>query len=325
MLKNKPFLLRPAFKDYLWGGGKLRDDYGKDTEMTPLAESWECSIHPDGESIIASGEHEGKKLSEVLKLHPEYLGTHPGKQMPILVKLIDAKKDLSVQVHPSDEYAMEHEGGQLGKTEMWYVLHANPGAKLVYGFKRNVTADEVREAIINRTISSLLQFVPVHPNDVFLIEAGIVHAIGAGIVMAEIQENSNLTYRLYDYDRLDKNGNKRELHIDKALEVARFSSSLEPVQPMRKLEYKRGKASELLARCRYFQTERLLLNTERRPMAEYVTGSTSFHTLLCLEGCGILYGDKICVPFFRGDCIFIPADSILLRIHGKAQMLDIGC
>lgn len=325
---NKPFMLQSVYKDYIWGGSKLKDEYGKETETNPLAEAWVCSTHPDGQSIVASGEFAGLALGEVISLHPEYLGTHPRAkaELPILVKLIDAKKDLSVQVHPDDEYARVYENGQLGKTEMWYVLHADMGAELVYGFRHDISKAEVRKSIKNGSIEQHLQYVPVQKDDVFMIEAGTVHAIGKGVVIAEIQESSNLTYRLFDYDRLDKKGRKRELHIDKALDVAKLSSSIEPRQPMRVLNYRKGYASELLGRCKYLQVERLLLNTERcRNMADFQTRSNSFRVLLCVDGCGIVSGESVMINFFKGDCIFVPALSIPLKMHGMAQILNIGC
>ena len=322
-------MLKPAGKDYLWGGDRLNDDFSKELVLSPLAETWECSIHPDGQSMVASGKFQGMYLGDVLKLHPEYLGTHPSAMgdFPILVKLIDAKKDLSVQVHPNDEYAAIHEGGQRGKSEMWYVLDAAKDAKLVYGFHHDTNKEVVRKSIENGNIEKLLQKVNVHRDDVFYIEAGTVHAIGAGILIAEIQENSNLTYRLYDYNRTDKNGEKRALHIDKALDVANLKESTAPRQPLRVLRYQRGCASELLCRCMYFQVERLLINTERcREMADFQTNSTSFQVLLCTNGCGaVLYGNGETIHFFRGDCVFIPADSVPLKLHGKAQFLRVIC
>ncbi len=325
---HKPFLLSPSAKDYLWGGRKLKDEYGKDMEIEPLAETWECSTHADGQSVVASGEFRGQMLGEVLKSHPEYLGSNVKrrKEFPILVKLIDAKKDLSVQVHPNDEYAKVNEGGHLGKTEMWYVLHADKGARLIYGFRKEISKEQLKKSIKNGKIENYLQYVPVEKDDAFLVNAGTVHAIGEGIVIAEIQENSNLTYRLYDYNRIDKNGNKRELHIDKALDVAELKSTGIPRQPMRVLKYRNGYAMEMLCRCNYFQVERLLLNTERyRNMADIQTESNSFRVLLCTDGCGVLFGENTMVNFIKGDCIFIPADSIPLKLHGRAQMLYIGC
>ena len=326
----RPFLLCPAAKDYLWGGSRLNDDFNIGIDIQPFAEAWVCSCHPDGQSIVIStGESLGESLGDLLKRHPEYLGTHAASvadgEFPILIKLIDAKKDLSVQVHPDDEYAREHEGS-LGKTEMWYVLDARNSAELVYGFNRDVTADQVRKAVENGEITSLLNHVEVHKNDLFFIESGTVHAIGAGCLIAEIQESSNLTYRLYDYGRIDKNGHKRPLHVDKAMAVANLKSSASPRQPMRVLKYKNGVASELLTRCKYFQVERMLLNTEvQRDLATFKTGENSFHALLCVDGCGVLFGGDVSLPFFKGDCIFVPADSIPLKLHGKAQILNVSC
>lgn len=327
---NQPFLLRPAGKDYLWGGQRLNDDYSKGIALDPLAETWECSTHPDGPSVVVSGTYKGLELRRVLSIHPEYLGTHPRglveSGLPVLVKFIDAKKDLSVQVHPSDEYAREHENVQLGKSEMWYVIDADEGAKLVYGFRTKVTRRQIRASIEDGSIEKYLQYVPVHRGDVFFIQAGTVHAIGGGILLAEIQESSNLTYRLYDYNRTDKNGQKRELHIEKALQVVNTNSSAEPRQPIRKLQYKPGYASELIGRCKYFEVERVLINTERvRNMAEVQTGSESFNVLLCIDGCADLFGEGTLINIFKGDCVFIPANSVELKLHGKAEFLKIRC
>lgn len=327
---RRPFLLAPACKDYLWGGDKLKTDYGKVSDLDPLAETWECSTHPDGPSTVASGEYTGLTLSEVLTAHPEYLGTHPAffaPNLPILIKLIDAKKDLSVQVHPDDAYAAAHENGSLGKTEMWYVLNAAPGAKLVYGFNRDTDREMIRNSISNGTLEKYLQKVQVQKDDLFFVEAGTVHALGAGTLVAEIQENSNLTYRLYDYNRRDKRGNLRELHVEKALNVLHYESSEAPRQPMRVLRYRPGYATELLCRCKYFQAERMLINTENtRNMAEITVGANSFQVLLCVDGCGMLLeSDSSAIPIFKGSCIFLPAECAPVKLHGKAQLLKIEC
>ena len=323
---NRPFLLKPAGKDYLWGGNRLNDDFTKGIPLSPLAVTWECSTHPDGPSKAASGEFAGKSLSEVLRSHPEFLGTHPktAGELPILIKFIDAKKDLSVQVHPTDAYAAEHENGQLGKTEMWYVLDAAKDTSLVYGLKTAVDKEKFRAAIEEGTVEKYLQKVPAKKNDLFYIEAGTIHAIGSGALVAEIQESSNLTYRIYDYDRVDKNGKKRELHIDKALEAASLEASTEPRQPLRVLKYRKGCASELLCRCKYFEVYRMIVNTERcRELVSYQADSASFRVLLCTDGCGAIQFEDEMLRFFKGDCIFIPADSVKLRIHGQAQFLAV--
>lgn len=329
-MKNKPFLLKPAGKDYLWGGQRLNDDYSKGINLDPLAETWECSTHPDGPSVVNSGVFKGQELKDVLEVHPEFLGAHPQEiitdGLPVLIKFIDAKKELSVQVHPSDEYAKEHEDGQLGKSEIWYVIDAEKGAKLVYGFKTKVTKAQIRNSIDDGSIEKYLQYVPVHKGDVFFIKSGTVHAIGAGILLAEIQESSNLTYRFYDYNRVGKDGKKRELQIDKALDVVNLEPSDEPRQPIRKLQYKPGYASELIGRCKYFEVERVLINTERvRNMAEVQTNDDSFNVLLCIDGCADLFGENTLINIFKGDCVFIPANSEPLKLHGKGEFLKIRC
>ncbi len=324
-----PFLLKPQGKDYLWGGNRLNDDFSKNIDLSPLAETWECSTHPDGPSTVASGPDAGRLLPDVLREHPEYLGTHPKTkgELPILIKFIDAYKDLSVQVHPDDAYARVHENGSLGKTEMWYVLDASKGAQLVYGFYHDIDRETLKKSLKDGTVEKYLQKVKVQKDDVFYVEPGTVHGIGAGALIAEIQESSNLTYRLYDYNRVDKNGKLRELHIDKALDVADLKGKAAPRQPMRVLQYRPGCALELLCRCQYFQVERMLVNTERcRNMVDFQTESNSFQVLLCTSGCGVIFsegGEQI--NFFKGDCIFVPASSVPLKIHGRAQMLKVSC
>ncbi len=330
---NKPFFLRPAGKDYLWGGNRLNDDFSKGIDLRPLAETWECSTHPDGPSLVATGAFAGRELRAVLREHPEYLGTHPRKvlqshglddaQLPILVKLIDAKRDLSIQVHPDDEYAAVH-GLGLGKTEMWYVLDASRGAGLVYGLNRDMSAAELRAAIGDGTVEKCLQKVPIQKDDVFFIPAGTIHAIGAGALVAEIQESSNVTYRLYDYGRLDKDKKPRALHVGQALEVADLRRKERPTQPMRVLRYRRGCATELLCRCEYFMVERMLLNTERcRELVTYQSGAGSFTVLLCVDGCGMIGWGAENHPLFKGDCVFAPANSTECVLHGRAQILKV--
>lgn len=322
---NNPFLLRPSGKDYLWGGRRLNDEFEKGIEMYPLAETWECSTHPDGPSYVSGGSFDGETLADVIRAHPDYLGSrHAGEsELPILIKFIDAKKDLSVQVHPTDAYAREHENGQRGKTEMWYVLDAGKDASLIYGLRYSASQQQMRQMIREGSVTKILQKVPVKKDDLFFIEAGTIHAIGAGTLVAEIQENSNLTYRLYDYDRVGKDGKKRQLHVDKALQVANLRSSAEPRQPLRVLKYRQGVASELLCRCRYFEVYRMIVNTERRQKVHYRADAVSFRVLLCVNGCGMIRFENTEIIFYKGDCIFVPADSVMLRIHGQAQFLDV--
>ena len=325
--RNKPFLLKPCGKDYLWGGNRLNDDFSKRIQLSPLAETWDCSTHPDGSSIVASGCFQGQTLTEVLRGHSDFLGTHPSVrgELPILIKLIDAKKDLSIQVHPNDEYALKNENGQLGKSEMWYVLDASKDARVIYGLYHDISRETARQSIRNGTLEKYLQKIPVQKDDMFYVEAGTIHAIGKGVLIAEIQQSSNLTYRLYDYDREDRDGKKRQLHIEKALEAANLKSSVTPKQPLRVLKYRQGCAAELLCRCKYFEVYRILLNTERcREMVLYQADRLSFRVLLCIGGCGSVFmEDGEAFSFFKGDCIFVPAGSVQMRLHGRAQFLDV--
>lgn len=329
--ERAPFLLAPSGKDYLWGGERLNDDFNKNFDCSPLAETWECSTHPDGESVVRSGPYAGLTLRELLALHPDYLGTNlpDGAELPVLVKFIDARHDLSVQVHPSDDYARIHEHGACGKSEMWYVVEAAKGAHLIYGFLHDTDRETVRAGIADGTLLRHLQKVPVRKGDVFYIPAGQVHALGAGCLVAEVQESSNITYRLYDYDRVDKNGEKRPLHVERALEVANLRSSAAPRQPMEVVRFRPGTMIELLCRCPWFQVEKITVDTQRcRGLARFKAKPNTFRALLCIEGCGtISWGDTADerLNFFRGDSIFVPANSVEYSVHGMAQLLRVSC
>ena len=317
-----PILLTPSGKDYLWGGNRLKTEYGKDIELTPLAETWECSVHPNGPSYAVSGEHKGMTLAEIIKMHPEYVG-NKNTQIPVLIKFIDAAKDLSVQVHPSDEFAREYENGQNGKTEMWYVLEAKEGAKLVWGFEHKVTKEILEKDITDGTLQNDLHYVPVHKGDVFLIESGTVHAIGEGILLAEIQENSDLTYRLYDYNRRDKDGNLRELHFDKAVKVLNMNPIGDTSQKPRYVRYFYGCSREMLCRCKYFETEKIQVTKG----FSFSVMKNSFQVLLCTNGEGGLETDGSNRPlrFEKGSCIFLPAGLGRCHVIGECDLLKIRC
>lgn len=337
---SKIFKLSPVAKDYLWGGNRLNEIYEKNIMTTPVAETWECSTHNDGRCVVATGLFSGETLYDVLRMHPEYLGTHPlavadknpvlweeNAGLPILVKFIDAKADLSVQVHPDDEYAKKNELGQLGKTEMWYILDASRDAELIYGLNRKLEKEEFRRAIEDGGLEKYLQRIPVKKNDVFFIRPGTIHAIGAGTMLVEIQQNSNLTYRLFDYNRKERDGSLRPLHIDKALDVSILDYIEKPRQPLRKMSYVPGCAKELIGICEYFEVERWLVNTERvHRFMEVKSTEESFEVLLCVEGCGTIFdGENRSIPIFKGDCIFVPANSDQFYLHGKMQVLKIRC
>lgn len=316
----EPLLLSPIGKDYLWGGTRLKTEFEKDIPLNPLAETWECSIHPDGPSKVRNGIFSGWSLRDVLKQHPEYLGKRVSGELPVLVKLIDAEQNLSVQVHPDDEYAKEHEQDN-GKTEMWYVLDAKPGATLVHGFAHNVTVEQLREAVKTCTLSKHLQYVAVKKGDVFFISPGTVHAIGAGVLLAEVQESSNVTYRVYDYNRKDKDGKLRTLHFEKAIKVLNMNSEGEVKQKPRLTHYYPGCSREILRRCEYFEMERIQVSKG----FSFTVSENSYQILLCVEGdAGLEVPDhRRPLRFRRGDCIFIPAHMGRCHILGETTLLKI--
>ena len=319
--KLTPLRLSPAGKGYLWGGDRLKKEYNKRIDITPLAESWECSVHPDGMSIVSGGEFSGMTLGQVLEKNPQYLGSK-SREFPILVKFIDAASDLSIQVHPDDSYARENENDN-GKTEFWYVLDAEEGAELIYGFEHAMDRKKLWRAIEEGRLETMLHHIPVHKGDVFLVKPGTVHAIGKGIVIVEVQESSNVTYRLYDYDRRDKDGNKRELHFDKAADVL----NMKPVdiirQPNRMVRYFFGCAREILCRCEYFEVERIQVTKG----FSFSVLETSFQVMLCIDGNGGLETDETNRPirFDKGGCIFLPAGLGRCHVIGECTLLKVRC
>ena len=298
--------LIPACKDYLWGGERLREEYRIQSDCHPLAEAWVLSCHPDGPSVIGNGSHAGMTLPEYLSKNPAALGSRGAAfaQFPILIKFIDAAGDLSIQVHPSDQYAFTQENGQQGKTEAWYVLDAQPGARLYHGFRETPSTEEVEKAVCDGTLTGLLRSVEVHPGDLFFIPSGTVHAIGAGILLAEIQQNSNLTYRLFDYGRLGADGKPRQLHVDKALEVA------ELCPPEAGADF-----GGHLIRCKYFTTDRL------EGGFTGFCGEASFHSLLVVEGEGVITQGGETLPISKGDSLFLPAGSGDYAVAGACKVL----
>ena len=299
-----PIKLTPAFKDYLWGGTRLRDDFGKDCDYDKVAESWELSCHKDGASVVANGEHAGKTLAQYIETEGKaVLGKNCERfeQFPILIKLIDAKDNLSVQVHPNNEYAQRVEG-EYGKTEMWYIVDCDEGAELLYGFKKEVSKDEFASRIKDNTLLEITQSVPVKKGDVFFIEAGTLHAIGKGILIAEIQQNSNTTYRIYDYGRVGADGKPRELHIDKAVEV----TDLCPAKPYPVTEAfeENGAVKRLLSKCEYFT----VYSVDVAEKACFNADETSFHNVLILEGNAELVCGDTTLALKKGDSVFVPAN-----------------
>lgn len=308
-----PLKLDPAFKDYLWGGTRLRDDYGKKCDYDKVAESWELSCHKDGNSVIANGEAAGMTLAAYIeKEGKSILGTNCDRfeNFPVLIKLIDAKDNLSVQVHPDNEYAQRVEG-EYGKTEMWYIVDCDPGATLLYGFKSEVTKEEFARRIQDNTLLEITNAVPVKKGDVFFIKAGTLHAIGKGILIAEIQQNSNTTYRVYDYGRVGADGKTRPLHIEKALDVTKLC----PAEPYPTIPAvtENGCTSRLLSKCEYFTVYKLDIEKSAKRNAD----NTSFECILNLEGTALISCGGTDITLNKGETAFIPAGCGEYTINTK--------
>ena len=312
-----PLLLKAPIKDYLWGGTRLIDEFGFKTDKEKAAEAWVLSCHKDGNSIVKNGEHAGKTLQEVLDVWgKEVLGAKAAgfTYFPILIKLIDAKDRLSVQVHPDDEYALAHEG-EYGKTEMWYVVDCDEGAQLIYGFNQDISQGEFLERINNNNLSPVCNYVPVKKGDVFFIEAGTMHAIGKGILIAEVQQNSNTTYRVSDYGRLGADGKQRQLHIKQAVEVTKTEVPTMPYGNVGDVTlYPFGTVREL-AKCDYFTAE--LINLDGNVG---VYDNESFISLLVTEGEVLLSYTGGMMSLKKGDSVFVPA-TLKVSLIGTAEII----
>ncbi len=319
-----PLKFKPVYKDYIWGGRNL-EKMGRDLPEGLIAESWEISAHPDGVSIITNGRFAGMGLPELLaqygtqiigsKLPPEYAA-----QFPILIKLIDANQKLSVQVHPDDRYARTHEGG-YGKNEMWYIIAAEPGAEIIYDLVPGTTRRKFGAAVRENRIESCLKTMPVTAGDAFNIPAGMVHGLGAGIMLVEIQQSSNLTYRLYDYDRTDSLGKKRPLHIEKALEVIDFNSvgQAGKLKGIVKENAPGLKRKELIAN-RYFEVDLYELDGQLKE----ATAGERFFGYTFIEGNGSILYQGGSLPFKTAESVLIPATLGDYVIEGKTKFLKVG-
>lgn len=317
---REPLFLEPVYKDYLWGGDSLKTQYNKNTEITPVAESWELCCHKDGESIILNGSYKGQTLTQYLAEIPTAVCDTPQRfaDFPLLIKLIDAKQLLSVQVHPDNVYALANEGEQ-GKTEMWYVVDCEPGAELLFGFNQVMTKETFRKSIEDNTFLDYVKRVPVSPGDVFLVEATTLHAIGAGIIIAEIQQNSNSTYRVYDFGRMDKEGRQRPLHIEKAIDVARLTPSESGINPLGQITETDSCVQTDLARCDYFDVARFAIHGEHK----VIVRPDGFQHLLVLtaEPGSLIRMDEMTYPITKGCSIFIPAQTAQYILAGRMTVL----
>ena len=314
---NSPFLLDPVGKDYIWGGEKLKKCFNKDhIDKSPLAETWECSTHPDGLSKIRST---GESFASFLRRKPGLLCKRESLgEFPLLLKLIDAKENLSVQVHPDDDYARVNENGQKGKTELWYIIDAEKDSYIYLGFKSLCNKEKICELIETGNLETILNKVPVRKGDSFLVKPGTVHAIGKGILLAEIQENSNITYRLYDYSRTDSLGNKRELHLKKALEVLDMTSSFIPGKQKRHIKYEACVRKELLVFCKYFIAE--IWSVKGKTALPDSLRKNSI--VLCIDGVGEVSGiNDIFFEIRKGDCFFIPYSDHRFFLSGNPILI----
>ncbi len=313
------FKLTPTIADYIWGGTRLIDEYGIKTDKNPAAEAWVLSCHKAGPSTAQNGEFEGKSLQEIYENHKEICGTNGNKFefFPILIKLIDAKNNLSIQVHPDDEYAMRVEG-EYGKTEAWYILDCDDDAELILGFNREVSVEEFKKAAQSEEMLNIVNKVKVKKGDLFFIEAGTMHAICSGIMLAEVQQNSNTTYRIYDYGRLGADGQPRPLHVDKAADVTNLCPPVIPDASQRKQEKQDGGVRSELSVCDLFKMYDIEADGDFISSCD----ETSFVSLLCLEGeADISCGNQV-LNMKKGESLFIPADSGEFKISGKAKFLE---
>jgi mannose-6-phosphate isomerase len=317
-MKFYPLQFQPILKERIWGGTKLKSFLNKPITSPFTGESWELSAVPDNVSVITNGAFAGKPLNEVIEDFPEaLLGTKVvqqfGTQFPLLFKYLDAKEDLSIQVHPNDALAKKRHNS-FGKTEMWYVMQADADAKLIVGSKEKTSPEEYETRLKNNTIIDILDLKKVKKGDVFFLATGTIHAIGAGIVIAEIQQTSDITYRIYDFDRIDSSGNKRELHLDLALEAINYNK----VEAQKQYSTLENSANRIVD-CPYFTTNFIPLHGKM----SIVKTKESFSVYMCVEGNFELHCNDTTYYYAIGDTILIPGAMTEFILQGKACLLEI--
>ncbi|MEC5166122.1 mannose-6-phosphate isomerase [Flavobacterium sp. PL11] len=317
-MKFYPLQFEPIFKERIWGGQKLKSVLNKEIPSKTIGESWELSTVKGDVSLIANGEWKGKNVMEAINEFPnEILGTSVylrfGMEFPLLFKYLDAREDLSIQVHPNDALAKQRHKS-FGKTEMWYIMQADPHSRIIVGFKEKSNADQYLESLKNQTLLSILDDVKAKSGDVFFLETGTVHAIGAGLVVAEIQQTSDITYRLYDFDRVDADGNKRELHVDLALEAINYNTVETKKEYLKTLNQ-----SNSVVDCPYFTTNFIPLDRE---MAVDKSGK-SFTVYMCIEGNFEITIAETKFNYKKGDTVLMPAALKEYSINGNASVLEI--
>jgi mannose-6-phosphate isomerase len=317
-MKLYPLQFEPILKERIWGGEKLKTILNKPISSNITGESWELSTVEGDVSVVSNGDLVGKSLNELIDSNPEALLGFDvyqkfGKQFPLLFKYLDAREDLSIQVHPNDELAKKRHNS-FGKTEMWYVMQADKDAELIVGFKENSNATEYVENLNNKTLLSILDIVKVEVGDVFFLETGTVHAIGAGMVIAEIQQTSDITYRLYDFDRVDAAGNQRELHVDLALDAINYNK----IDTAKKYDKTLNKSNAMVD-CPYFTTNFLPLDGS----ISVDKSGNSFTVYMCVEGEFELESDGEKFKYIKGDTVLIPAALKSFVLSGKGSLLEI--
>ena len=317
-----PLKFSPILKDKIWGGTKLKSLFNKAAETDKLGESWELSGYEGDESVVTNGFLAGNNLRELIEIYMgELIGDtvfdEYGLSFPLLFKLIDANENLSIQVHPGDEVAAERHNS-YGKTEMWYVVDADKGAELIIGFNDDCSRETYLKAMSEDKVEDLLHKVPVTKGDVFFIPAGRVHAIGKGVVVAEIQQSSDVTYRIYDYKRKDDNGNERELHTEQALDVINFEASKQPKTIYSPLL---NETTPLIT-CDYFTTNMLRFN---KSLERQYAKLDSFVAYMCLDGTFTIESEGEKTTVIKGDTVLIPAsiDELSLVPDGEVTLLEV--
>lgn len=316
-----PLKFEPILKTIVWGGEKIAPYKGIETEQNHIGESWELSGVAGNESVVSEGPLKGKTIAELTKeykgkLVGEHVYANTGDEFPLLIKFIDALSDLSIQVHPNDELAAKRHNGSKGKTEMWYVVAADEGAHLLAGLTKKITPEEYAAKVADGTITDVLARYDVHPGDVFFLPAGRIHAICGGCFIAEIQQTSNITYRIYDYGRLGLDGKPREVHTELAKDAIDYT-----VYPDYRTPYTPAKDEEVeVVSCPYFTTSILDLTL---PYAKDLSGIDSFMVVMCLEGEGCLEVDGEEVPVHQGETVLIPAtaDDVCFVPGGSMKVL----
>lgn len=313
-----PLQFEPILKERIWGGEKLKTILNKPITSKITGESWELSTVEGDVSVVANGDLKGKSLMELINEIPnEILGTRVyerfGKQFPLLFKYLDAREDLSIQVHPNDKLAKERHNS-FGKTEMWYVMQADTDSRIIVGFKEDSSKEEYLKHLNDKTLVSILDDVKAKSGDVFFLETGTVHAIGAGLVVAEIQQTSDITYRLYDFDRKDAQGNTRELHVDLALDAINYDK----VDTQKKYETKTNTSNGVVD-CPYFTTNFIPLEDK----VEVSKSGETFTVYMCIEGSFEIEYDGFKNTYIKGDTVLVPAAINSFILTGKASILEI--